>query len=130
MRRSLPLFLPLLLTIAACSCSGDDTASADTASGETETDTAADTGDSGTDADTGGDLARGAEVYQMSCGSGYCHGPDGVSGPAPDHTTTVPAMDDAALVDVIQNGRGYMSPVGLDDTELADVVAYLRATFP
>ena len=131
MRPSLLLCLPLLLTLAACGGAGDgDTSTADTAAADSGTDTAPDTGDSGATTDTGADLARGAEVYRTSCGSGYCHGPDGVSGPAPDHTTAVPALDDAALVDVIQNGTGYMSPVGLDADDLVDVVGYLRATFP
>ncbi|MFM2161775.1 MAG: Cytochrome oxidase, cbb3-type, subunit, partial [Pseudomonadota bacterium] len=77
-----------------------------------------------------GDAQRGAAVYEMSCGSGYCHGSDGISGPAPDHPETIPGLTDAELADIVQNGTGSMAPVGLSDTDLQDLVAYLRATFP
>ena len=128
----------LLALTSLCGCSGkgaldphpDEVRDTGSPGDSSAPDTASDTGDSGVTTDTGADLARGAEVYQTSCGSGYCHGPDGVSGPAPDHTTAVPALDDEALVAVIQNGSDYMPPVGLDEEGLADVLAYLRATFP
>jgi len=65
-----------------------------------------------------------------SCGSGYCHGTDGASGGAPDLTVAVPSHSDTDLRDIITNGTGYMPAQGYTGTDLDDVMAYLRYTFP
>lgn len=81
-----------------------------------------------------GDPVAGEAVYASACSG--CHGDDGMLGvetggvAAADLSTTVPALSDEALADVIQNGTGEMIATGLDDTETADVIAYLRETFP
>lgn len=80
-----------------------------------------------------GDAVAGADVYGVACVS--CHGPDGDLGvetngvAASDLNEEVPESSDAELADVIQNGEGEMAATGLDDTETADVIAYLRETF-
>ncbi len=127
MHRVLHPIFALSLTLA-CACGTDtETPGGDTADTSAATDTST---PSDTDAPSVGDAQRGGEVYAQSCGSGYCHGSDGVSGSAPDHPDTIPGLTDAELTDIIQNGTGYMAPVGLSETDLTDVIAYLRATFP
>ena len=82
------------------------------------TDKATDTGDPGPD---------GAALYTSKCAA--CHGEDGLGNhhSLPD---LVPARTDAELEEVIRNGTGSM-PGGLvsDDSEVAAVVDYLRATW-
>ena len=38
-------------------------------------------------------------------------------------------MSDEDISDLLGSGQGSMPPVSLDDTELADLLAYLRAEF-
>ena len=75
----------------------------------------------------GGDATAGAEVYTTSCSG--CHGPNGNDGSAADLTAEVPEKTDEELTTIITEGYGSMGPVTLDDTQLADLLAYLRATF-
>lgn len=81
-----------------------------------------------------GDPVAGADVYAATCAT--CHGADGKLGvqtagiPAPDLTVEVPGLSDAELTDISQNGVGVMPGQGTDDTETADLIAYLRETFP
>jgi len=84
-----------------------------------------------------GDETSGSTVYDSSCGNSSCHGPDG-SGSASnarDLNTVVPTIGDERLVEVIIDGvsanGGVMPGLGnqLDDQDIADVVAYSRATF-
>jgi mono/diheme cytochrome c family protein len=76
----------------------------------------------------------GAEVYDRSCAS--CHGADGGAGvetngiPAADLARWVPPLTDDQLADTILDGTGEMVAIPLDEVELADCIAYLRATFP
>ena len=49
---------------------------------------------------------------------------------APNLSDKVPSKDDAALTDVIRNGKGDMPAVTLTDTELRDLLGWLRSTFP
>jgi len=87
----------------------------------------------GCGAETKGDPVVGEEIYGTACTS--CHGPDGDLGvetsgvPAADLNEEVPESSDEELADVIQNGEGVMAGTGLDDTETADVIAYLREKF-
>ena len=113
-----------------------DTDDTDTDTDDTDTDTDTDdtdTDDTNTDTDdtdSGADLAAGETVYMATCGSDYCHGSNGVDGSAPDHPDVIPTYSDEDLENVIQNGTGYMGGQGLTDQELADVMLYLRTTFP
>jgi cytochrome c551 len=76
-----------------------------------------------------GDAAAGADVYASTCQS--CHGEDGTAGVggASDLNVEVPEKSDDELAEIIQNGVGDMPAQNLDDTETADVIAYLRETF-
>lgn len=87
----------------------------------------------GTADDAGGDATAGAEVYAASCES--CHGADGRLGvevngvAAADLTFETNALSDDGIADAILNGVGEMPAQGLDDTETADCIAYMRANF-
>lgn len=78
-----------------------------------------------------GDTTRGATVYMGQCVS--CHAADGkgvaaVSGA--DLTVKVPMFTAQQITLVILNGEGKMAPMpGMKDQEIADVVAYCKATF-
>lgn len=81
-----------------------------------------------------GDVARGAVVYQGTCGRAMCHGPERMG---PDLAILVRLYDAARIVSTIRNGvRGLGSSPGmpaqrqLTDQDIADVLAYLRATYP
>lgn len=76
------------------------------------------------------DEAAGATVFGSTCGSGGCHGADGSSGPAPSLAAKVPDYGDAGLTCALLTGPGGMpSQASLSDQELADVLAYVGATF-
>lgn len=113
--------LHLLLVLG---CAGETTDSADTA------DTAGDTA-----ADVVGDATVGAGHFTDTCAG--CHGADGTGGidiggtPSADLTARVPALTDAELEDRITNGFNTAMPAQFNDAQdVADVIAYLRATFP
>lgn len=80
-----------------------------------------------------GDATAGATVYADSCES--CHGADGAAGvdingtPAADLTFETGDQTDDELADVILNGVGEMPAQALTNTETADCIAYMRATF-
>jgi mono/diheme cytochrome c family protein len=121
------LAAPALLVLGAAACGGDDDADA--------------TGPDGTEAsaDAGGtaDLALGEQVYQDNCAE--CHGADlRGTDKGPSHLSVVyePGHHpDAAFVAAIEQGSpahhwefGDMPPVeGLDDAEVASVIAYVRS---
>ena len=87
--------------------------------------------------DTGaitGDPANGETLFANCAG---CHGATGEGGidiggtPSADLTVRVPAMTDAELEGVIADGFGSAMPSQYtDEQDIADVVAYLRQTFP
>jgi mono/diheme cytochrome c family protein len=114
----------VFLTLMACSGGAVDTAGDDTAAEDADTDTDV----------SGGDATNGETLYNASCLG--CHGADGklgvdVSGtPAADLSVRVPADDDARLADQIQNGGTAMPAQYPDAQDAADVIAYLRVTFP
>jgi mono/diheme cytochrome c family protein len=76
-----------------------------------------------------GDAAAGAAGFADRCAP--CHGDTGEgSGWAPNLYTRVPHRDDPSLLQTLILGRGPMpSWAALDDQELADLLAQLRATF-
>jgi cytochrome c551 len=84
-----------------------------------------DSGDGG--GDLVGDATAGATVYSSSCAS--CHGDDGTGVTAPSLFDVVPGLTDDGLTDVIQNGTDSMPAIGTSGQDLADLLAYLRATF-
>lgn len=93
-----------------------------------ETDDSADTGDGG------GDAVAGADLFNSCAG---CHNADGTGGVdiggtlSADLTVRAPALSDADLADRIENGFGTAMPSQYTDpVDVADVVAYLRETFP
>jgi mono/diheme cytochrome c family protein len=78
-------------------------------------------------ADGGGDPAAGAEVFS-SAGCGSCHtfgpaGSSGAVGPPLDDTT----LDEAAIADIVANGRGAMPAFSgqLDEQQIRDVAAFV-----
>ena len=84
-------------------------------------------GSDGADVTDGGDTTAGAAIFSSICAE--CHGADGASGSGADLTVRVPALTDEEITTVVLNGQGYMPAQDLDPTQVADVVAYLRATF-
>jgi cytochrome c551 len=78
----------------------------------------------GADTAAKGDATAGETVFSSTCAA--CHGADGTGGSGPDITGEANASD---LADIIKNGEGDMPPQDLTDTEIADVIAYMQATF-
>lgn len=81
-----------------------------------------------------GDVTRGETLY-ASCTA--CHGADGSGGidiggtTSPDLAFEIPDQTDAELEDIIINGYGTAMPSQYTDPQdVADVIAYLRVTFP
>jgi mono/diheme cytochrome c family protein len=72
----------------------------------------------------------GAIVYTATCAT--CHGASGggIVEDAADLRVRVPAMTDEQIEANILNGTDLMDPVDLTEDEIADVIAYLRETFP
>lgn len=109
----------LVLLLAACAGGGDDVVAADPV------------------ALAGGDVAEGEELYARNCVA--CHGVEGggtASGPPFVHEVYVPSHHgDESFRSAVRNGVmahhwefGPMPPVqGLDDQDIADIVAYVRA---
>jgi len=83
------------------------------ACGEKSEDTATDTVDN--------DLANGEAVHDSICMA--CH----AGNPAMADNTA--SLSDEELTAVIQNGSGSMPGQGLSDTDLRDVIAFLRETY-
>ena len=73
-----------------------------------------------------GDTTAGAAVWE-TCAA--CHGENGEGGVGPPMTEHAPHHPDEELVGFMIYGTGDMAPVGLEDQEMADLLAYLRATF-
>ena len=102
MRKLLMLSL-VSLGLFACGDKTDDTAGGEeTVSGEA-------------------DLANGQTIHDSMCMA--CHASN------PDMESNTPNLSDAELESVIQNGSGSMPGQGLSDTDLRDVIAYLRETY-
>jgi mono/diheme cytochrome c family protein len=76
-----------------------------------------------------GDVDRGRGLFETTCAP--CHGSDGSGGSqGVDLREHVPEHSDRELVRVMARGEDRMPDPGLaSDQEIADVLAYLRATF-
>ena len=76
-----------------------------------------------------GDSAAGEAVFTANCTS--CHPADGSEGFGPALSEEVPEHSDEDILDQVINGEGSMPPFGdaLTDQQMADLLAYLRATF-
>jgi mono/diheme cytochrome c family protein len=77
-----------------------------------------------------GDAASGEALFGETCFT--CHGADGAgTDRAPSLYDRVPMRPDESLVRTLVQGRGAMPDWGetFDDGQLADLLAYLRATF-
>ena len=93
----------LSLSLFACGEKTEDTAgSGDVVSGEA-------------------DLVNGEAVHDSNCMP--CHAGN------PDMETNTPSLSDSELESVIQNGSGAMPGQGLSETDLRDVIAYLRQEY-
>jgi len=83
------------------------------------------------------ELERGASVYARACAS--CHGPDGRGTPLTQGLRVKPRdlsdpalyarLDDAALAQVVREGKGQMPAFGrlLPDEDVALVAKYVRS---
>jgi cytochrome c oxidase cbb3-type subunit III len=76
------------------------------------------------------DLLNGRKLFQVHCA--LCHGPDGEGGRGPMLTRAVllHAPDDAALLEVLQNGIRGTEMAGADamsDREMRQTAAYVRS---
>jgi mono/diheme cytochrome c family protein len=80
-----------------------------------------------------GDPAVGADLYVQHCAS--CHGDDGtlrkpiIEVDSANLNFRVPELQDEELVEVIQKGFQAMPPLGLEEEEALDIVAWLRTKF-
>jgi mono/diheme cytochrome c family protein len=112
------------LLVAACSANGSDS-SPSTGAGD----------DSDTDPQNkppalllDGDPSAGSKLFQKTCGTAICHGPDGSGGStdAEDLSVVVPKRSDLEIVNVMTKGYLVMPPQQLEDQQMADVLSYLR----
>ena len=123
--RTLVFLVSVVLIIPAC---GSDTDSGTDTGADTGTDTG---GDTGADiASLTGDATAGADVYAGSCA--FCHTESGgENGTTPALTARVPGLSKEDIINAIENGIGSMPGFGstLEDQQIADVTAYVQATF-
>lgn len=117
-------FTLIALTLAFTAACGDKDTATDSGGGD-------DSGTSEVDAILAltGDATAGATTFSNVCAG--CHGADGASGYAANLVEVAPTLDDAVIVGTIINGdsTGGMPAQDLSDQEVADVLAYVRATF-
>jgi len=81
-----------------------------------------------------GDAANGEQIFNDPsnlCASAGCHGADGVSGAAtPTLEENLMSSTDMDIVETFLNGKGSMpTQAARTDQELADLLAYVTATF-
>jgi cytochrome c5 len=92
------------------------------ACGEKTEDTATDVADTDEAVETGDpDLANGETVHDSICMG--CHSGN------PAMADNASSFSDDELAEIIQNGSGSMPGQGLSDTDLRDVIAFLRETY-
>lgn len=77
-----------------------------------------------------GDVTRGQTAFNKTCAT--CHGTDG-NGTASGPSLKEPAKNDPTheIIETVINGKGTLMPsqAALPDQEIADIVAYVKATF-
>jgi mono/diheme cytochrome c family protein len=115
------LLLAGIISVGLFAC-GDK--SEDTATEEVDTTEDTSTEDTDTTEDTSAeeaDLANGQAVHDNVCMG--CHAGN------PNMENNAPGLSDEELTSVIQSGTGAMPGQNLSDTDLRDVIAYLRATY-
>jgi mono/diheme cytochrome c family protein len=113
-----------LLLVAACSANGSDS-SPSTGGGD---DSDSHPNDKPPALLLDGDPSAGSKIFQATCGTAICHGPDGSGGStgAKDLSVVVPKLSDRDIVTVMTNGFLVMPPQQLEDQQMADVLSYLR----
>lgn len=88
-------------------------------------------GDKGDDTAGGvvGDATAGETVFNDVCTA--CHGADGLGseGYSPSLADETLDLEDSEISDVILNGYGEMPAQDLTEQQVADVIAYMNATF-
>jgi mono/diheme cytochrome c family protein len=102
-----------------------------------------DAGDEGTSATVTGDATRGAALAErQACGSchsqDYSGGPGGAANITPDEATGIGAWSNDEIADAIVNGVdadgetlcALMPQLALSESDLADLVAFLRSVQP
>ncbi len=88
------------------------------------------TGTDGTTTDAPPASRDGATVYSDECS--ICHGDDGAGSVGPSLIDEIRTKTDDEIEDIVREGRSGMPPLDdedITDEELADLIAYLRATF-
>lgn len=73
-----------------------------------------------------GTASSGGAVYTRACAS--CHDADG-NGTSQPMSTLVPAEDDEGLAQVVAGGN-HVPTSAMTEQEAADLIAYLRQTWP
>jgi mono/diheme cytochrome c family protein len=77
-----------------------------------------------------GDAVAGESVYNGSCASTSCHGPDGRGGPGADLPDVIPTRSDEQIATTIRYGVGAMTPQSqLTAKQIADVIAFVKMEF-
>lgn len=76
-----------------------------------------------------GTAAEGGQHF-TTCAVATCHGADGKVGDGPNLAETVPEWNDEELAQIIKYGFGDMGGSELPDQAIADLMAYLRETYP
>lgn len=91
-----------------------------------------DSGDAG--GTTGADAANGETLYSSNCVG--CHAASGLgeddgngAAGATNLQEYAPTATEAEITDVILNGQGGMPPIGVSESEAADIAAYVKAEF-
>ncbi len=112
----------------ACACTTDDDDEYDDDEHEDEEDEEDEEEDDTGFSPAGGDATAGEAIYGSACAS--CHGATGRGTAAgPDLSDEVPEMSDGEIAEVITEGEDDMPAIALSATEIADVIAWLRARF-
>ena len=116
--------LGLLAVLAlAAGCSGKDTAE----TGAPPTTTTPPTTTAHPALALTGDSMAGETVFANNCSG--CHAADATGNIGPDLTAAAPTLSDEDIVLTIADGSGNMNPIAISDQEIADVLAWLRASF-
>jgi mono/diheme cytochrome c family protein len=122
------LMICALLAITFTACGGDDSSNnANNTTNNTTNNTNPDP--------NAAKIAAGKVIFEGKGGCTSCHGLDGSMSdpPGPEAGEQISGAEvqkesDATLMDVVKNGKGNMPAYksSLDDTEIANVIAYVR----